>query len=74
QGDELLVITRAYELVREMSARADKLPRARKYYSGETEFDKVRASVASSVAHLGHGDTHGPRRSLLEWIVCKGPA
>ena len=33
--EELVAITRAYELVREMSARVDKLPRSRKFVLGD---------------------------------------
>jgi hypothetical protein len=40
-GEELVVITRAYDLVREMTLRVDKFPRSRKYVLG----DRILANV-----------------------------
>ncbi len=76
--DELPVILKAYDLAREMTARAQKLPRDVKFVLGDRmmtvtydvldlliELKDVKASVTSWIGHLRHGDTWGLRRRLL---------
>jgi retron-type reverse transcriptase len=43
------------------------------YARGVVGLDRVRASIASWIGHLKHGDTFGLRRKLLEGAIFKAP-
>jgi hypothetical protein len=44
------------------------------YGNGEADWAKVKASLASWIGHLKHGDTYGLRRKLLADCVFSAPA
>jgi len=73
-SDELVAITKAYDLVRELTPRVGKFQRRLKELTSEAaagtiRLEDVKASIASWIGHLQHGDTWGLRRRLLEAAV-----